>query len=89
MSVDPTGNHMMRTGAIIVESAQQAAADLQSGNSRGSNTVPYEEMGVLALDVNEEPDDTYDEELLDDLVAEGNALENNYMIDMDVFDIVR
>ena len=46
-------------------------------------------MGVLALDVNEEPDDTYDEELLDDLVAEGNALENNYMIDMDVFDIVQ
>ena len=74
----------MRTAARNV--AQQAADDLQSGHSRESNTVSDDDMDVLALDVNEEPEDKYDEELLDGLVAVGKALEIKNMIDMEVFE---
>ena len=65
----------MRTAARNVESAQQAADDLQTGHIREGNTVPDDEMEVLALNVNEAPEDTYDEELFDDVVAEGRTLE--------------
>ena len=50
------------------------------------NTVPSHEMDVLALHVNEEPEVPVDEELPDELVSVGMALEIKDMIDMKVFE---
>ena len=50
----------MSTATENVEPTHQAAEDLQSGYSRERYTVPEDDMDVLALDVNEEPEDTHD-----------------------------
>ena len=78
----------MRTAARYVESAQQAADDLKSGHSRENNTVQNDDMDALALDVNEEPVDNDDEELLDDPVVEPKALEMKNVIDMRLYEFV-
>ena len=53
-----------------------------------TNTVPSNEMDVLAWHVNEEPEVPVDEELPDELVSVGEALEIKDMIDMKVLSIV-